>query len=505
VLAQEEATALRSNGGVPAHYPGMSNARARVISRRIRVDLTTMSAPWCPAVWLLALVGVGAAVAIDPIIALVVGLLSAILILIVVPLRWMGAIALVAWALFPVKYFPFPGDPAVISGASLVVAVWLARYLSAAKAEPREHLLNWPLLALAAWLVLLTLRVGVISLSGQWTFNFLLLAVVPALLLSSDPSYRGPLLTTIISLGAALGSVAAIETYVLHANPIYDWAYKSATPSLIQLSSVYRATTTLGHPLVNAAFFVVAAPLSLDAYLRGQGRKYLFALAAASVGVLTTASRSGAIALALGLGVTAIASARWGGRIEAKTKAISAGSIALAAIVVLFIAVSLSGSLYDRHSSLEGRASAEYRESSIGSGLILSREAPLFGVGPGRADSVKRLNVRAGNSRLGLENSWLQVLVALGWPGLCLFTATMLRAARSSVRCRDAGLVGALTAYSMIAGGFNLIEGQWPALLLLGILLGSASKPSASRTTESASATLASPSTSRTRSEIPVA
>ncbi len=107
-----------------------------------------------------------------------------------------------------------------------------------------------------------------------WTAGFAVLALLPAALVPFEPAAARPIVSTWTGLAAVLGVYASLEAWVLRDNPLLGWAYRSAPApdGFDQIWSVYRATTTMGHPLVNATFFAVALPLAVDRACATGGR-----------------------------------------------------------------------------------------------------------------------------------------------------------------------------------------------------------------------------------------
>ena len=71
---------------------------------------------------------------------------------------------------------------------------------------------------------------------------------------------------------------------------------------------------------------------------------------------------------------------------------------------------------------------------------------------------------------MGLENSWLELAVAIGWPGLSMVVAAITLIAVTSAG-RNAECAAALAFYVIAAAGFNLLEANMPAHIVLGMLL----------------------------------
>jgi hypothetical protein len=414
-------------------------------------------------------VGLGIALVSAPV--LVTGGTLAVLVglaLLVVRLYWLPSIALAAFALIPMKLLPVPEALVVLNPALVVVLVWLVRRFVAsadglrAKGSSR---LPWALPALACVLIVGVIQSPSLATSGGWAFSFVVLGIVPAYCLRGDSQARETLISTWVYLAVFLGAFAIMEAFFLHRNPLFDWAYTSSSHGFNQHWSVYRATTSLGHPLLNATFFAVAVPLAYGRWLANRNGRWVLAIAVPSVGVIATASRAGVGAMAAAAIAVALCSLRGSERGRWVP-------IALGALVVLFIAgIAGVGYVGERSDSTEGDVSFSYRYSSFLEGLDLAGNALVLGRGPGLAGEVK-FGLGGIDRASAFENSWLELLVATGVPGLLLFSYVLFEGFRRSRRSNTPGVAGAIAAYAVMAGSFNLLEGHRGAHLMVGMIIG---------------------------------
>ena len=146
-------------------------------------------------------------------------------------------------------------------------------------------------------------------------------------------------------------------------------------------------------------------------------------------------------------------------------------SIAVAGFLVI-VSPDFEKSYGDRAGTIatyEAAPSAVHRIREWGIALLISKDYPVFGVGPNNLLLVRPFypvdpNDRYGDSRV-THNSFLQMLVAIGYPGFLLFTSALvvsflrlekLRRASSKqwVRTYASMMQGSFLAYS--AGGMFL-------------------------------------------------
>jgi len=429
---------------------------------------------WAAA--LLLAVPAGALAAASPALAAaaVVAALGAAALL-VLPRAWLPALALALAALVPVTWLPVPRALVTLSPAVAVLGAWCLRLAADAaplrwrRPTPGTRAAGVAAAGLAAWLVASLLLTRFPGTAVAWTAGFAVLALLPAALAPFEPGAARPVAATWTALATVLGVYAAVEAWVLRDNPLLGWAYRSAPApdGFDQVWSVYRATTTLGHPLVNATFFAVTLPLAVDRALRHRRPLDLAAVAAAGAGLLATGSRGALVAGAVAATVTCALAVR-----DADARRWAPAVLALVAAGV----VVGGASLLARTASTEGQTSLTYRIEVLGDALAVAGDHAVFGVGPGAAGVVKG-EAERGVAAFPYENAWVEMVVATGVPGALLLAALCALAARRAAREGRAGVAGAIIAYAVTAATFNLLEGHRPAHVLLGALLVAAAGP----------------------------
>jgi hypothetical protein len=397
--------------------------------------------------------------------------LFAVAVLISLPRYALPAIALVAFALLPAKQLPFPGEPATLNPGFVVMGVWLVRqHLDVSRLQRRIPV---GLVLLGGWLGLSVLHSSHRSTSLWSAVSLIVLGLATAgAIARSDEQTRALLVKSWVRLGGWLGLFALVETFVLKANPLYDWAYQSSSAPLLQVWSTHRATTTLGHPLVNALFFVLAMLLAYSEWQRVGGRVQLVCAALAVGGLLATVSRGGVVALVGGFVMLSLVTASAAGSRRSRRLGLPVMAVVIA-VLTLFGASLLGG----RSNTHEGTTSSQYRITTLQDGVKLVKLSPVVGVGVGNTDSARKAIAIGRFRNLGLENSWVELFVGLGIPGGLIALYVFLAAFGMGFKSGNAIGCALVVAYALMAASFNLIEQNRPAHLVLGLVLGLAMAP----------------------------
>jgi hypothetical protein len=125
----------------------------------------------------------------------------------------------------------------------------------------------------------------------------------------------------------------------------------------------------------------------------------------------------------------------------------------------------------------------QYRQDSLDAISSSDFRWDLFRLAARVVGSYHGLGTGAGTSgitmaRAGLpstvENSFLQILIGLGYPGLILFVLILLTAFAFSIRRGNTPIALGLLAFSISVAGFNWIESNLSGMALLGLLLAAA-------------------------------
>jgi hypothetical protein len=390
-----------------------------------------------------------------------------LLVLIVVPASTLPSITVVVLLLFPIEDLPVSSLAQHLPVALVPLMVWMFRARHAAgglQSVACAALLLWVLLSFA--FAPIDTRAGAI-----WGLWFIGAPCLIGLTGARATDFRG--LQTFVLLSACLGVYAVLETFVLHSNPLMDSLYHDASTPLLQVWSSYRATTVLGHPLVNATVFAVAGVLSFDRYMRGRARRAGIQTVCICLGELATKSRGPAIAL--GVGLLAVLIFRFWDVAWIRRFVAGAAVLAVAAAAVAI--------LIARSDSAEGIRSANDRASVLANTEQAIAGHLLLGVGPGESEayrvaaqlrgvSVDLYPNKPQQSPTDLEDAYAEMAVSIGIPGLALFCLVLLLTmGRGMMRQETRGFAAAVGTFAVCIFGFNALEGHPKLLVLLGLLM----------------------------------
>jgi O-antigen ligase len=413
--------------------------------------------------------------AMDQILVLMAGVVF-LVVTFSLPNRWLPSLALAIFTLVPLQYMSVPTKFTYITPALVVLVIWQARgrltqWTPAIPVSRRA----FQALSIALAFSIICSWLNVQSLPGYGGHEFIISFIALAVLLPvASCGYSAGLSevgTTWTVLGGALGVYAVVEKFVLHSNPLFDGLYSAGLTPIVQDWSTYRATTSLGHPLLNATYFSIAVLFGAGGYMAG--RKWLLYPALLSVaGLVSTVSRSGVLALGAGVLVCLATGTFRASIVKLRTT--------LTVLVVLGLSAAVAQPLLNaRSSSSEGAVSSQYRDLLRTSALQAFHEHPLLGFGPGGLPSA----AAAGGLNTGgdFENSWIEFVLAHGIIGTALLALVVGFSIIRAYRSGNLGLAGALTSYSVSMSAFNLLPAYLPAHLLLGLLLAMANAPSTPR------------------------
>jgi len=396
---------------------------------------------------------------------LVGGIVAAVTVcvLFAVPVQTLPAITLVATLVIPTDSNLLP---LVLQGSALGVvplAVWLVR----ARARLQVSLTCRVLAALLAIWMLLSEILAPLHTHRGWAW--LATATIGlVLVVTITPAGLNPrrLRSLFLAIMSVLGAYAALEGFVLHRNVLFGPILEhSSWWASLENSVSYRATTLLGHPLLNGTVFAAAAALAASEVVdKPKGSQTgLIRLAILIGAVVATHSRGAAIALGVGLATTIV---------FARSRQHESGTRRLGLLVsaILGGAVVVAG-LQARNESLGGRASAAVRSTVLVRASETLRDLPLTGAGPGQSDAYRTLK-RLPGSELALENSYAELAVSTGWVGAGLVIALLGTVVIVGIRhASTTGEAAALLTILVAIAGYNSIEGSPSVLLLIALLV----------------------------------
>lgn len=373
------------------------------------------------------------------------------------PIHSLPALALLCFAFLPTSYLDMDYGRlrGVVTPAILVVAVWVVRLItthSRQRADRSALLIG--IIALVT-LVVLSIFSSDSSASIYWVLAVLLSLVLPTLLQNRiDALTVAVLWRSWTWIGLLLAFFAIFES-ITQFNPL------AGLYTVEQKWSVYRVTTTLGHPLMNGAFFAVTAlVLGFGAI---KFRRKLMAIAALLCAIATalTGARGGVVAIAVGLGVWLLLTAL-SARTSFSTKLLG-GVFAFATAALILT----NDTLRSRLLSVEAAGSAQYRDTyGVGDGWELFYAHPLFGTGPGTA--IYLITERTG---FVLESALIGALVSLGILGSVAIMMIFLHLVMRAVRQRSFEIVAGLAGFLVAGYGFPLWETRPSTFVMVTLLI----------------------------------
>jgi O-antigen ligase len=380
-------------------------------------------------------------------------LVACVIASVLLPARYLPAMALAVWALVPVTYLPGPVEAVRYLHPSVVtLTIWLVRGAGRWRASPG----GIPaVLGLLSVLVASSTGSENLDRSLSWSLNVLVLLTIP-LLAGEQPRAEAAVsllkVMRVVTLGLA---VFAIVEYTQMWNP-FAHSYMIGGQVIGQRWSVYRVQTLLGHPLMNAVFFAVTSTMFLAAAVNFRGRRDWGLAALSLLALWATGSRGGLLALAIGITVFVLAVIFARGASVGTRSAVLLGATLGAGLVATF------GWPTVRNSG-EGAESMSYRLDVLERGLTLWRESPWLGTGPGTSQQA----LEGSGTHLVVESSAVQLLISVGLLGLLVIGGTIVVQMRSSAG-RPAGLVAmavVVAAWTQLAT-FNALDAI-PAVLVL--------------------------------------
>ncbi|MDW5615071.1 O-antigen ligase family protein [Mycolicibacterium sp. D5.8-2] len=431
---------------------------------------------------------------VSSLLAMFAGALSGALLL---PISALPATALWLLVLLPLN---FTGMPQVASSyvtpAVLVIAIWMVRVALGNRMLPllRVRIRGWsiilPLLALLIVSALLNTghaNTAIHFISSDpgrtpaWIAVFTICVLAPSVLGQISREDLWPTLqTSFAGIGLFLGVVAAVD-FLFHFNPwsaVLNFEVREAT------WSVFRAKTSLGHPLLTAT--VASVALVVCVFPAGGIRRRLLWVGAfgALIALILSASRGGVVAVGFATFLGVFASRPSGKQSLSHGRGRLVSLIAAATILAI---IAFSPLLTRRTGSSEGMDSGTYRINVFVDAIKLILERPMLGFGPGTSNTIFAEHY-AGIDRVArLENSALQLLVSVGIPAslLCLLGLGLLIAI--AIKRGRAGVVAGIAAFGVSLTGYNALEAIPAILALVAPLLFCAVMPMTSEgaTTES--------------------
>lgn len=377
------------------------------------------------------------------------------------PVSWLPSLALLTVLILPTESLPLPAVLRSVPVGLLFLVVWQLR------TRPQATPLRRTIVAVGAfatWLAMSFVFAGMLS-PRSVTWSITALAALGLFALRPPPAIECRLALNIFTAVASVIAVfAVVESFVIGFNPVLGTLFAATTEwGNDTHTGIPRATTSIGHPLMNGTVFAVAAVLVagrlFDGSRRSPGLEY-GQLAVLIAGIAASQTRTGAIGALAGLFLLVGFSDSRGQHLR------RAGFFGLTVLLVVFFALALS----QRNNA--GLDFTINHRASVPSAALASIDGyEIFGVGPAMSDQW-RASMRLPGSSVTLENGYAQLLVSLGPVGMLLFIANLLLAIRVGLsrgpsRTAAAGLATLALAFA----GFNAIESAPRLFVLLAVLI----------------------------------
>lgn len=401
----------------------------------------------------------------------VLGAFAAMLTLIIafaLPMHVLPATALIVYAAVPAKLLP---DATVVSimpiGTALLIVWAVRRWIEAALSRDSSgesgttrpsDLLAGVLAALfTLWAVLSAITHSTQLFGLGWLLSFAAALFIPLTVKSAGREAR-LMLNAWIIVGGIAGAYAVVEL-VIGDSPLFGPLYSLVGAELSQHWSVYRAEVSFSHPLFAGTFLAAATTLGIVTWFDGGKKSSLLWGILAAAGVIATLSRGSLIATIVAIaGGVLLVSVMGGHRSIARYL-----FLFLIATVAITVVTNLDA-FNTRNNSVEAELSAGARDTGLDVALEAAASSNFLGTGPATSGRTA--------SQFGtvvIENSYLQILISLGLPGVILFVAFLLRVGMTAIRRRRLAPASALLAVGIALAGFNGLDAVRSMHLVLGL------------------------------------
>lgn len=391
---------------------------------------------------------------------LVLLLCAASAVAMLVPVAWLPCAALLSALFLPFDSMPVPEAAKTLPVGLFLLLAWQLRTRSTA-APPTITV--FVVLSLAAWI---TFSLAFAAIFSPWSVTWSFITLVALGLFALRPPAVVEVQRAIGVLTAAatvLAGFAIIESFVLGSNPLLGSLYSAATNWGDEQTPIHRATTLIGHPLMNGTVFAVVSVIVVSRVLsarRGVRRADVVQLLVLVGGIAATQTRTGALAALVGLLLAVAFSAQPGNRIRRFS------FVGVAALLAVFFSLALAER---NNAGLD--LTVGHRASVPAAALASISGHEVFGVGP-RMSAQWRADNRFTGSSVSLENGYAQLFVSIGPVGMLIFLANLLIAvgfglARAPSRAAAAGLA----TFTVAVAGFNSLESAPRLFVLLAVLM----------------------------------
>ena len=392
----------------------------------------------------------------------------AVAVLLVVPVHVLPLVCLLVIFAVSDRITDFTLFP-VLTPATAVLLLWLGRrWWGAAKghrvaALPRSRTKQAPIaisVLLVVWLCVL-LVVSPTRLGLSWTVTYA--TAVVATQLVPDTTEETRLLRGVLPWAGAVAAGYALLQTTFEQNWVFTPVLRLLGRTTVEQHwAVYRSDGSFGHPLVAGLFFAVVLAFCIGRWLE-TGRLVFGLLAVANgLGIICTVSRGSYVAAGVGVAGVIVLALFFPHRFGRARHLLMLTGCA----VFAYLAVNTS-SFLDRGMSQEAQASTAVREGLPYITIATARQYHWLGSGPATSLTAA---APFNSQGLRIENSYLQLLISVGLPGLACFVAALAALVLIALRLRNFGAAAGLIALAVGLFGFAAIDGLRNVLVLLGLL-----------------------------------
>lgn len=379
------------------------------------------------------------------------------------PVHTLPFVALMVFALGPQRLLPDLLQD--VPPSAVVLGIWALRKSVRARGTGTYATAAGRNAVIASLFSLLTWMVfsAAFSLDRRSSLLWLIafaISVVPVVMIKDAGREKSLLLRGWVVFGAALGAYGVLE-FALQRNPVYGFIYSFFGGDGQHWES-YRSSMSLGSPVFAGMFLAASSSLAVAAWLQRRGGTAAIGAVLNLAGLAVTLTRGGyiAFAVALCLGLAFLVVRRQGSALRGVAVI---GVIAAAA----WWAVQSIPALAERILSDEASGSLTQRTRTVD--LVLQRVVTLNTSGSGPDTSSLAMGDLIVDLRY-VENSYLQLLLDLGFVGLIIFCVWLLTLFVAAARRSDLAACMLAAAFFVSLGTYNAIDDQHGTITVLALV-----------------------------------
>ncbi|GAA1768797.1 hypothetical protein GCM10009767_28580 [Kocuria aegyptia] len=396
--------------------------------------------------------------------------ISALLALLMLPVHVLPTLAVAVVIFVPDRLMDAAGFP-LTTPSAVILIVWAVRkkmhgklidynqFRIGTRAIPKS--LSIVLFLFSAWLIPKTLFSALPSFSVAWLLTFLMAVFIPLYVRKRELEVI--LLRQSIPALISIAAIYAIVQSIMQTNFIYDPLYLMVGRDSVQHWEVYRADASLGHPLTAGLVFAVGLAFSAGRWIETRRNAFLMACVLQGLGLMLTVSRGSYVAAGMAIAFLVLAAIVTGRRFS-RTRAF----LLIISFASFIVYVLQSDAFVKRATSDEAAASTDARNNLFQIALDATSSTNWLGGGLAASSIVA---APYNFQELPIENSYFQILIGIGMPGLLIFVSLLALAIRLGYRYRNLAAASAIVAFAVAISGYAAIDTVLPLITLLGLLV----------------------------------